>query len=850
MVQAAAERLKQEGSYRTRTMCRLCLNRCGIVATVERGSVVRIDGDPENPHNQGKACAKGRAGFFTQESPYRVTKPLKRTNPQKGVGVDPGWVPIGWDEALDLVANKLKELQAEDARKLWNVSFDLLCPVEMPWALAFGTLVQPFSSGVFCGNAVHPPIYLNQFAMEAVPDVPLTRYILADGGQYGAVVHYDTMNAAFELGRNREKVKVVAIDPFCGHAAGMADEWIPIRPGTDAAFLLGLANVLINELAIYDAPFLKNLTNAPYLIGADGQYVRDPATGKPLIWDASAGAAKPFDAAVGDAAILGTYPVRDQQVRPAFQLIAEQVRNYPPEEVTRITGISAATVRRIAREFGEAACIGSTITIDGQQLPYRPASVVWYRGLSSHKHAQMNGMAVMLLQTIIGGLDVPGGLIGHHRVEYRATEDGMLAVSKRPGPGWPSSPYPPRTVTPPQSIDLFELFPVACYSRPFAVRAITDPDRYKNLSIQPKMLLQRRSNMAFTGCGKDVMAEVFRKIPFIVSICSELEETAEFADVVIPGLHYLEDLQPMPGFAAFTGSKPNVFYGQKPVVRPPFDPPWDQLVSDGEILLELARRAGFIADVYAACNATWNLRPEYALDTAKQYSYRELIDRYLKNTHGPDKGLDWYVDDGIIVSERSLKERYPGAFPKPRIHVYQEFMIDAGRQVEAITRKLDIPWDVSDYVPVAGWRPCPAHEPKSREFDFYLITAKAPYHAFTASGGNPLLREAGDRMGYECLVMHRDAARLKGLEDGARVEVETDSGKKAHARLRLTTGIHPEVTMVWGSAGRWAASATQGGEPGGIHFNSLLTLDDEHMDFVTGAVDSCLRVKITRAESR
>ena len=96
--------------------------------------------------------------------------------------------------------------------------------------------------------------------------------------------------------------------------------------------------------------------------------------------------------------------------------------------------------------------------------------------------------------------------------------------------------------------------------------------------------------------------------------------------------------------------------------------------------------------------------------------------------------------------------------------------------------------------------------------------------------------------------MHRDAARLKGLEDGARVEVETDSGKKAQARLRLTTGIHPEVTMVWGSAGRWAESATQGGEPAGIHFNSLLTLDDEHMDFVTGAVDSCLRVKITRAE--
>lgn len=855
MVRAVAEQLKQGQSYQIRTMCRLCLNCCGIIATVEDGTVVRIDGDPDNPHNMGKACAKGRAGFFTLDSPYRVTRPLKRTNPEKGPGVDPGWVPISWDEALDLVADKLKQLQEEDCRKLWYVSFDITSPLETPWALGFGTLVQPFSSAHFCGNAVHPLSALNQFALETHPDIPLTRFILAVGAQFGAVVYYDTMHAAFELGRNREKFKVVAVDPFCGHAAGMADEWIPIRPGTDTAFLLGLVNVLINELGIYDAPFLKNLTNAPYLVGADGQYVRDPDTRKPLIWDTAESVAKTFDASVGDAALLGTYRVRDQQLRPAFQIIADQVRKYPPEEVSRVTSIAAATVRRIAKEFGEAASIGSTITVDGEQVPYRPACVAFYRGLSSHKHAYLNGMAATLLQTIIGGEDVPGGSVGYHRYAYRATEDGLLALSDRPGAGWPTAPYPPRTVTPPQSIDVFELFPVACYSRAFAPRAITKPERYKNLSLQPKMLIQRRSNMAFTGGGgKETMTEVFRKIPFIVSIASEIEETAEFADIVIPGLHYLEHLEPiggpMAGFVAYAGRKQAVFYGQKPVVKPPFDPPWDQLVSDGEILLELAKRAGFLDDVYAACNLTWRLSPPYALEPGKQYSYREVMDRYLKNTHGPDKGVDWYVEDGIIVKERSMKERYPGAYSKPRTHVYHEYMIDAGHQVEAMTRKLGIPWDTSDYIPLAEWRPCAAHAPKSPEFDLYLITAKAPYHALTATGSNPLLNEVSDRMGYDCLVMHRDAGRLKRLDDGDWVEVETDSGKKARGRVRLSTGIHPEVTLVWGSAGRWAEAATQGGEPKGIHFNSLLTMDDEHMDFVSGAVDSCLRVKITKVEQK
>jgi anaerobic selenocysteine-containing dehydrogenase len=177
-------------------------------------------------------------------------------------------------------------------------------------------------------------------------------------------------------------------------------------------------------------------------------------------------------------------------------------------------------VRRIAQEFGAAASIGATIQIGGRELPYRPASVTWYRGLSSHKHALMNGFAVMLLQTLIGGLDVPGGLMGYHRVKYRTTEDGLLATIAHPGrvgsgPG-PTNPYPPRTVTPPQSIDLFELFPVACYSRTFAVKAILEPEKY-HAPIRPKMLLQRRSNMAFTGAGREIMTEVLRSVPFIVS---------------------------------------------------------------------------------------------------------------------------------------------------------------------------------------------------------------------------------------------------------------------------------------------------------------------------------------------
>ena len=840
----------QSGVQKLRTMCRMCLNRCGLIATVEDGVVVRLDGDDDNPYSRGLACAKGRSGFFTLQSPHRVTRPLMRTNHQKGPGIDPRWKEISWEDALDVVAQKMKEVRERDPRRVWHVTFDERSPLEVIWSLAYGTVEEPFASGFFCGGSVHPVAYLNHMAASPLPDVPLTKYILAVGAQYGSVVHYDTMNAANAIGANRESVKVVSVDPICSHGAAMSDEWIAIRPGTDAAFLLSLAYVLVHELGTYDGPFLSKATNAPYLVGEDGRYVRADGGRKPLVWDQVQSAAVAFDEASEDPAILGSYTVNGAEVRPSFQALADHLKRYTPEWASEISSVPASTIRRIAREFGEAASIGSTITMEGKTLPYRPVSVIWYRGLSAHKHAYLNGNAVDLLQTLVGAMDVPGGLMGYNRLPWRATDEGLLAVARRPGAlerTHTTSPYPARVVTPPQSIDLFELFPVSTYSRPFAIKGILDPQTY-HAAILPEMLIQHRSNMAFTSAPREVMTELLRKIPFIVSIAYEIDETAEFADVVIPSLHYLEKLEPGNHHKYHTGSQPGVFYGSKPVHKPPFDPPWDQMVSHDQVWLELAERAGFLRDVYETCNAMWALKGDYALDPDAKYTYHELIDRYLKDKLGEEKGLDWYVEDGVDVQERTVEERYPGAFPKPRIHVYHEYMIDAGEQVENMTQELNIPWDTSDYIAMPEWRPCAAYTFQDPEYDLFMTTGKTPYHSLGSTSSNPLLRELGGKLGYDEILIHRDAARRKGLSNGDWVEVETDGGKKAQGRIKVTTGIHPEVTAVLGEAGGWSRAVTGGDNDRytGIHFNSLITYDDDHLDFVGGALDQCLKVKITR----
>jgi molybdopterin-containing oxidoreductase family molybdopterin binding subunit len=178
-------------------------------------------------------------------------------------------------------------------------------------------------------------------------------------------------------------MRPVAVEPFLSPAAEKADEWLPIRPGSDGAVACAMLNLLLNEYRLFDAEYIRRHTDGPYLVRPDGAYARDAASGKPLVWDAAAGRARPFDAEGADLAIEGTYEVDGEECRPVFDLLCEAVRNWTPEAAAEATTIPVETIRRIAREFGEAARIGSTVTIDGHELPLRPAAAVAGRDSAS-----------------------------------------------------------------------------------------------------------------------------------------------------------------------------------------------------------------------------------------------------------------------------------------------------------------------------------------------------------------------------------------------------------------------------------------------------------------------------------
>jgi len=105
--------------YWAYTICGGCYCVCGAKVRVVDGQPVAIEGVPESDlGGRGGLCGKGVATILDYHDPNRVNYPVKRTNPRKGIGEDPGWQRISWDEALDTIAEKLIKIRETDPRQL------------------------------------------------------------------------------------------------------------------------------------------------------------------------------------------------------------------------------------------------------------------------------------------------------------------------------------------------------------------------------------------------------------------------------------------------------------------------------------------------------------------------------------------------------------------------------------------------------------------------------------------------------------------------------------------------------------------------------------------------------------
>ncbi|MEX2241039.1 MAG: molybdopterin-dependent oxidoreductase, partial [Burkholderiales bacterium] len=401
----------------------------------------------------GKVCVKAYGLVQKTYHPDRVLRPMKRTNPKKGHDEDPGWAPISWDEALELISRKLaaiRETGLLDASGYPRVaasfggggtpqsymgSFPAFLAAWGPVDMGFGS-----GQGVKCYHSEHLYGELWHRGFTVSPDTPLTNFLIscganveASGGVTGVWRHANA---------RARGMKRVQVEPHLSVTGACSAEWVPIKPKTDAAFLYALVHVLLHEAPRerLDVKFLVEHTSSPYLVGGHGFYLREPATGAPIVASTLEGKETHVALEIGaDGEVLAEGLLEGET---AFAKLAAHMQPYTPEWAEGICDVPAARMRRIANEYLDAARVGQTIEIEGKTLPYRPVAVSLGKTVTNGWGGFECCWARTLLAALVGALEVPGGILGttvrlnrpmsERHKSVRAGPDGLMAYPFNP----------------------------------------------------------------------------------------------------------------------------------------------------------------------------------------------------------------------------------------------------------------------------------------------------------------------------------------------------------------------------------------------------------------------------------
>ncbi len=708
----------------------------------------------------GKACVKAFGLVQKAYSPNRVLYPMKRTNPNKGRNEDPGFVRISWDEALDLVAGKLKAARAAGltdasgyprlAASFGGGGTPTAYMGTLPALLAaWGPVDLSFGSGqgVKCTHSEHLYGELWHRAFTVCPDTPLCEYVVsfganveASGGVCGVKRHADA---------RKRGLKRVQIEPHLSVTGACSAEWIPIKPKTDSAFLFAMLHVLLHEHGgeKLDVPFLKTRTSSPYLVGPGGFFLRDPDTRKPLVFDTRAGKPSPFDAPGIDPALDGTFAVdgievgpdqevshhRGAKVSPAFVHLVRHVKDYTPEWAAAICDVEVGTIRRVANDFLAHARVGATIEIEGETLPLRPVAIVFGKTVNNGWGGYECCWARTLLACLVGALEVPGGTLGTTVRLNRPADNRWSSV--KPGPdGFMDYPMNPTgkddwlARSPARSAHrtLVPLVANSAWSQALGPTHLAwmmqkeDFDKFPHAE-PPDVWLVYRTNPAISFWDTKAVGETIAKFPFTVCFAFTRDETTHMADVLLPDCTDLEGLQLM----RIGGTKyiEQFWDFQGFALRDPAVPAQGEARDFTWIATELARRTGLLEAYNGAINrGAHDVKlsgPNYdfSLDPAKVHDVETIWDATCRAasaeiTGGAEtQGLDWFRQHGFRVKPfpRLKWYLYPKLveiglrFEQP----YQERLLRIGQELERRLHEQGIVWwdrQLREYEALPHWR--------------------------------------------------------------------------------------------------------------------------------------------------
>ncbi|MDD5403420.1 MAG: molybdopterin oxidoreductase family protein [Sulfuricella sp.] len=608
------------------TTCYMCACRCGIRVTLRGGEVRYIQGNPDHPLNQGVICAKGSSGIMKQYSPARLTVPLRRkAGSERGANE---FEAISWDEAFAMMEERLAHIRATDPKKFaLFTGRDQMQALTGLFAKQFGTPNYAAHGGFCSVNMAAGMIYTigGSFWEFGGPDLDRAKLFVMIGTAEDH--HSNPMKIALSKFK-RNGGRFISINPVRTGYSAIADEWVPIRPGTDGALLLALNHEIIRQ-GLYDRDFLVQYSNAAELVNLDetssefGMFVRtevpeeegcfDPQN--KLWWDRNSNKPVVTHTPGADPFLLGEFRLKDgTPLKPAFQLLQDRVKDYTPEWAEGITGIPATTIRRLAHEMGVTArdqrielpiAWTDTWGKEHETVTGNPVAFHAMRGLAAHSNGFQTIRSLAILMSLLGTIDRPGGF--RHKVPFPRPIPPCAKTPRGPEGVRPNMPLDGMALGwPAEPDDLFvdekggpvRIDKAFSWEHPLAVHGlmhnvITNAWRGDPYSIDTLLIFM--SNMAWnstmnTVSVRDMLNDKREdgeyKIPFLIVCDAFHSEMTAFADLVLPDTTYLERHDVM----SILDRPISEFDGPVDAVRIPIVAPKGDCKPFQEVLIELGAR--------------------------------------------------------------------------------------------------------------------------------------------------------------------------------------------------------------------------------------------------------------------
>jgi phenylacetyl-CoA:acceptor oxidoreductase len=713
----------------------------------------------------GKVCVRAYGLVQKLYNPARVRTPLKRTNPRKGRDESPGWTPISWEEALDLLAQRLGAIRAKGLvdeagypRLAVTLGSGGIAPAYLGTFAAFLAAWGPIDQGIGSGQGVkcyHSEHLYGEFwhrAFTVAADTPRCGFVLSfgyNGDASGGVTGVHRHAAARARG-----MRWVQLEPHLSITGAGAAEWVPIRPKTDAAVLFALLHVILHEhdwRTVCDVPFLERMTASAYLVGPGGYYLRDPYTRKPLVWDENRERPVPFDdracsrpALDGEFIAAGLEVGPDgatrsvcERVRPAFAHLREHVREYTPEWAAAIADVPAAAIRRLAGEYLAHARVGASIEIEGTTYPYRPVAILLGKTVTNGWGGYECCWARTVLAALVGALEVPGGILGTTVRLNRPARNRLDSV--RPGPDgfmaqplndtsrdrWQASPHirnAYRTLVP-----LADDSPWSAALGPAHLPWLfmeQPPEPWPAPTV-PEVWIIYRSNPAISNWETGRIERALERFPFIAAFAYTQDETNWYADLLLPEATDLESLQ----LYRVGGTKYIEQYWEHTgwALRQPVAPSPCHTRDLTDIATELAARTGLLDAYLAALNrgagTTVPLAGplhDYAFKAGEKPSAEAIWDRVCRAatralTQGAvEHDLAWFKRHGAFFVPFPQRQYYlHGAMAARGLRYelpYQERIKRLGQELGARLHERGITWwdvQLDEYQALPAWKDFP-----------------------------------------------------------------------------------------------------------------------------------------------